>query len=240
MAGHMDCCIMEKVQAATGIDFDTEVMAKERLRLPARMKGGGIKRATDTMYPTFLGALLAILPRCMDMNKNNREITKGIYSDHLTTVIGEGAFDEAGRMNTRFMEATTIGPYPREMHKAWDTLMDEAAVNYGFREGFQEDEARERMGPLAEPTPAMVRNKGATKRKRARRGEAFDAERDGTTMEATREEETRREERDTQQQQEGLDESPENMDALLEAVAEAISRRGERLQRHKRRLHAMR
>ena len=30
---------METIQAATEVEFDTEVMAKERLRLPARMKG---------------------------------------------------------------------------------------------------------------------------------------------------------------------------------------------------------
>ena len=56
MAAHVDCYIMEAVQTATGVDFDTKVMAKERLRLPARMKGGGIKRTTDTTYPAFLGA----------------------------------------------------------------------------------------------------------------------------------------------------------------------------------------
>jgi hypothetical protein len=55
MAGHVDYNIMEAVHAATGVDFDTEVVAKERLRLPARMKGRGIKRATDTMHPSFLG-----------------------------------------------------------------------------------------------------------------------------------------------------------------------------------------
>ena len=32
MAGHVDCCIMEAVQTATGVDFETEVMAKERIR----------------------------------------------------------------------------------------------------------------------------------------------------------------------------------------------------------------
>ena len=46
------------------MDFDTEVMAKERLMLPARMKGGGIKRTTDAMYPTFLGALLYLTKVC--------------------------------------------------------------------------------------------------------------------------------------------------------------------------------
>ena len=90
---------MEVVQASTGVDFDTEVMAKKRLRLPTRMKGGGIKRATDTTYPTFLGALLYILPRCADRKESNGQMTKGIYSDQLTAVIGEGAFDESGHMN---------------------------------------------------------------------------------------------------------------------------------------------
>jgi len=78
MAGHVVCCIMEAVQAATGVDFDTEVMAKERPRLPARMKGGGIKRTTDKMYPTFMGALLDILPRCVVRKETNGEITKEI------------------------------------------------------------------------------------------------------------------------------------------------------------------
>ena len=49
---------MEAVQAATVVELDTEVMAKERLRLQARMKGGGIKRAADVKYLTFLGAVL--------------------------------------------------------------------------------------------------------------------------------------------------------------------------------------
>ncbi len=57
---------MEAVHAATGVEFDAEVMVKERLRLPARMKGGGIKRAADVKYPTFLGALLDVLPMCAD------------------------------------------------------------------------------------------------------------------------------------------------------------------------------
>ena len=73
MAAHVDCCIMEAIQAATGVDFDTEDAARDSLRLPARMKGGGIKRATDTRYPAFLGALLDILPRCVDSRDEQGE-----------------------------------------------------------------------------------------------------------------------------------------------------------------------
>jgi hypothetical protein len=198
-------------------------MAKERLRLPARMKGGGIKREADTRYPTFMGALLDILPRCVDKKESNGEITKGIYSEELTLVIGEGAYDEDGHMNTQFLEATRIGPYPKEMQKAWDELSDEAADNYGFQEGLQEEEAREKTGPLAEPTPAMIRNKGSAERTKARRVEAFVGGRSETATGAAREEGMRREEGVAQQHLEEGDASEEDMYALMEAVAEAIS-----------------
>ena len=126
------------------MNFETEVMAKERLRLPTRMKGRGIRRATDTRCPAFLGAPLDILPRCVDMMEANGEVTKGVYSEQLTAVIGEGAYDEAGHRNTKFLEATGIGPYPMEMQKAWDELREEAADNYGFQEGLSEEEAKKK------------------------------------------------------------------------------------------------
>ena len=44
MAYLVDGCISEAVEATTGIDFDQEEMAEERSRLPARMKGGGVKK----------------------------------------------------------------------------------------------------------------------------------------------------------------------------------------------------
>ena len=96
------------------------------------MKGGGIRRTTNTRCPAFLGALLDILPRCVDRTETKGEVTKGVYSEQLTAVIGEGAYDEAGHMNTQFLEATGIGRYPKEMQKAWDELRDEAVDNYGF------------------------------------------------------------------------------------------------------------
>ncbi len=200
MVGHVDCCIMEAVQAATGVDFDTEVMTKEELRLPARMKGGGIKRATDTRFPAFLGALLDILLRCVGRRENNGEVKKGTYADQLTEVIGEGAFDETGHRNTQFLRATTVGPYPREMRKAWEALREEAADDYGFKQGLEEeeDEARLRIGPLSEPTLAVVRNRGAAERKHAKRLETHTRERGEKAVGARREEGGNREVRGTQ------------------------------------------
>jgi hypothetical protein len=73
MARHVDCSIMEAVQAATGVGFDTEDAARERLKLPTRMKRGGIKRATDTRYPKILGPLMNILQRCIGRRDEHGE-----------------------------------------------------------------------------------------------------------------------------------------------------------------------
>jgi hypothetical protein len=104
-------------------------------------------------------------------------------------VIGEGAFDEAGNKNTQFLQATSVGPFPKEMQKAWDVMRDEAADNYGSRDGFEEEEAAVRMGPLAAPTPAAVRNRGAAERMKSSRVHAL----------VTEHREPRREEGDGQQ-----------------------------------------
>ena len=88
IASHVDACIMEAVEASTSIDFDEEEMTEERLRLPTRMKGGGIKKLTDLRRPAFLGALLDILPRCIDITESNRGVQKGYYSKQLTWEIG--------------------------------------------------------------------------------------------------------------------------------------------------------
>ena len=173
--------------------------------------------------PDFMGALLDILPRCVDMKERNGEITKGTYSDQLTEVVGEGAFDEEGLMSTQFLRSTRVGPCPGEMQTAWDVLRSEAATNYGLLEGFREEEARERKGPLAKQTSAGVRNIGAAKMKKTRRVEAFVAEGSMRTADMAREQGERREEGDARQRQQVGEASSENMDELMEAVAEAIS-----------------
>jgi hypothetical protein len=75
---------MEATQAATGVGFSTEETARNELRLPPRMKGGGMKKAADTRYPAFVGVLLDILPRCIDKRDEHGEIHLGYYSQQLT------------------------------------------------------------------------------------------------------------------------------------------------------------
>jgi hypothetical protein len=56
----VDEFILEAATSATKIDFNQDEAVGERLRLPARMKAGGIKRMEDVKYPAFQGTLSGI------------------------------------------------------------------------------------------------------------------------------------------------------------------------------------
>jgi len=119
--------------SSNGLDFDGEDAARERLKIPARMKWGSIRRATETRYPSFLGALLDVLPRCIDRTEDNGESIPGYYTQHLKEAIGERAYDSEGHKNAQFLNATDLGPYPGECMRAWTTARDEAMENLGFK-----------------------------------------------------------------------------------------------------------
>ena len=130
-------------------------------------------------------------------------------------MIGEGGYDSEGHRNAQFLEATDVGPYPEECGKAWIAVRNEAMENLGMRDDAEQD-GWEKMGQLAEPTPADAMNTGATKRKR-RRGEENKTEYEGgnspNAIEEVREE-GRREGPET--------EAHSEMEEIREAVAEAI------------------
>ncbi len=108
------------------MDFDLESAAMERLRLPARMKGGGIIKAADTRRPAFLGALLDVLPRCIDMRAENGEEMPGYYTEKLTEALGKGSYDAEGHMNEKLMGAANIGPFLEACREAWAQVKKEA------------------------------------------------------------------------------------------------------------------
>ena len=142
------------MEAATGVDFDTEPAAMERLRLPARIKGGGIKRATYTRRPAFLGALLDILPIRTDKKPENGEDLPGYYSEQLTEAIGKGAYDAEGHRNEN------IWPFLEASKEAWTQIRKEAMENYGLTERSDQEEWG-KLGPLAEPTPTNAKKQGS-------------------------------------------------------------------------------
>ena len=81
------------------------------------------------------------------------------------------------------------------------------------------------MGPLAEPTPAVIRNKGAAERKARRRVKTVVTDHRSAQAGAAEggDSQRRGEGIHRQRQQEEDEDSEEDMDTMMEAVAEAIS-----------------
>jgi len=215
MAEYVDSCIMEVVQAATGVAFDNEDTARERLSLTARIMGGGIRRATETRYPTFLGALLDVLPRCIDMTEANGEKVQGYYAQQLTKVIGEEAYGSEGHRNAQFLNATNVGPIPDECTRTWKAARDEALQNSGLRDD-PDQEGWEKMGPLADPTPANEKNRGVAGRRRRRGDEDRGAD------EGINEAHVPPAARTERSGEEGVVMESSDMDEIREAFAEVI------------------
>jgi hypothetical protein len=124
--------------------------------------------------PTFLGAIMDVLPICIDITGPNREKTGGIYNATLTYSILEGAWDQKGNTLARFIHATTVVPFPKAMQFAWQFTILICAHIHGLN---LESTTKkwEKLGPQAEETLANVLNRGATERRR----------RGGQTTEAT-------------------------------------------------------
>ena len=137
----------------------------ERLRLPARMKGGGMMSISDLRRPAFLGDLLDILPKCIDHKAENGEVTRGFYAKKLTEAIGEGTYQHARHRNTRFLYAQNIGPYPEAAGTTWAYLRSDVALSYGLNLTSTLEEWGQ-LGALAQPTMADAKNRGADTRKR--------------------------------------------------------------------------
>jgi hypothetical protein len=151
---------------ATGIRFYAEHIAKDRMRLPARLKGGGIKRMADLRRPAFLGALLDVLPKCIGRIGPSGEVTEGIHNNILTNAIGRGAYDQNGHKNAGFLAPTDVGPYPSAMQYAWSHTRLDAAHNIGLAL-LSSAEKWGKLGPLASETPG---GGGKEKEQRSGRG----------------------------------------------------------------------
>jgi hypothetical protein len=63
MAEIVDVAILEAVHATTGINFNADYVARDRLRLQVKLKGGGLRSMSELRRTSFMGAILDTLPR---------------------------------------------------------------------------------------------------------------------------------------------------------------------------------
>ncbi len=81
-----------------------------------------------------------------------------------------GAYDAEGHRNEKFLREENIGPFPQAAKEAWKQIKKEAMDNYGMLEGM-DHEGRGKIGSLAEATPANLKNRGASNKRRRRHEE---------------------------------------------------------------------
>ncbi len=93
MAEIVEGALMEAAERAKGVDFGADELAYKRLGILTRLKGGGIRSLRDLRQQASLGAILDMLPRCIDNKDDEGGTIKDIYTRHLGDIIGEGAFE---------------------------------------------------------------------------------------------------------------------------------------------------
>ena len=87
-----------------------------------------------------MGALLDVLPRCIDKRAENGEDMPGYYTEQLTEVMGKGSYDAEGHTNEKFWGAENIGPFPEACMEAWVQIMMEAMENYDLTKDAEQEE----------------------------------------------------------------------------------------------------
>ena len=104
--------------------------ALSRLRIPLRLRGGGLRSSLRTRHAAFWGSVNASFPRLVDTENKEGEVVHGFFSSQLSERIGRGTFNETDSSATRythFMESSG-SHYVLALREAWQHMQQEAAL----------------------------------------------------------------------------------------------------------------
>lgn len=119
------------------LGFDLrDPLSSSRLRLPIRLRGGGIRRLTDIAGPAYIGTLCKVLPRFVDREDLEHNVLRGLFP-HLDSIFGARAFYPDGSRFSFLLGGTLqLASY---MSNAWDLMRN---ITHS--------------GPLEDTTPGLV------------------------------------------------------------------------------------
>ena len=101
----VDKALLRTASSALGFQLPEGSLAQRRLRLPASLKGGGLRSAAATSPAAYLGALGELLPSFVNHYGREGESVPGVYHQHLGGVIGEASFHAGGGGYETFVES---------------------------------------------------------------------------------------------------------------------------------------
>ena len=129
-AGRVDAAVLRVARSCLGDAVTADTYASSRLRLPARMFGGGLRQAADAAPAAFMSALCQTLPRMLPWTTVDGSVGSG-FLPQLEPLLGRGSFD-TGYEDTRF--AVLLGSETRLAHalrSTWDGLRAELPTTPG-------------------------------------------------------------------------------------------------------------
>ena len=93
-ATEIDAGIRKLLQACIGVNIDSwSDIAKERMRLPIRYKGLGLRESVDRRHAQYIGALAQSLPDLINRTDGNNVIPGRLNIPSLVAMLGEGSFN---------------------------------------------------------------------------------------------------------------------------------------------------
>eukprot|EP00873_Tetraselmis_striata_P027736 jgi/Tetstr1/448000/TSEL_035302.t1 len=135
---------------------DAMARARNRLHLPTRLKGVGIRRMATVRDAAFIGCMNAILPRFLTRNSGTNTPTHGYFDPQLGSVLGRGSFNatSSARQYDHFLnDAHGSDSYAAEMREAWGCLQAATACHLGDADARQmEQEVEAASGSQKELT----------------------------------------------------------------------------------------
>lgn len=131
MLARFDARILELVSAAfggAGPPVVADALARARLRLPVRLKGGGVRAREDVVSAAFAGTMCAVIPTMIDRIAGGR-IVPG-FMPQLEPWLGAGSFDRGvvPRFETLCRSGCRLGA---AFSAAWGALRTEVTAALG-------------------------------------------------------------------------------------------------------------
>eukprot|EP00973_Karenia_brevis_P044494 6163603-Karenia_brevis.AAC.1 len=120
----VDAAISRVIDRCLGTRVVQDPFAMERVRLPARMFGGGFRSRADLAPAAFLGSLCRVIPRMLDSIGHQGLNIPG-FLPQLEPLLGAGSFDH-GAEETRFSELLAADvPLAHQLRDTWQGLRSE-------------------------------------------------------------------------------------------------------------------
>ena len=92
----VDVALLVAATSATGVDFTGNEIERRRLRLPARLRGGGVRSHVETTAAAFCGAVNQAVPRFIDRTDDAGEFVAGFFPS-LASVLARARSTTATR-----------------------------------------------------------------------------------------------------------------------------------------------